>query len=70
LKIRNYMVDDDFQLSLGRVENPRLQEVDDSFAKAILQLQFVATDEDGNELSRTDVFSDVSFEACAAGISG
>jgi hypothetical protein len=44
--------------------------VDDSFAKAFLQLQFVATDDDGNELSRTVLFSDVSFEACAAGISG
>jgi hypothetical protein len=41
-----------------------------SYAEAYLQLQFVATDLGGNEVGRTDVFSDVTVESCAAGISG
>jgi hypothetical protein len=36
-----------------------------SFVASFLQLQFVATDEGGEELARTDVFSDVSVEYCA-----
>jgi hypothetical protein len=41
-----------------------------SFTEAVLQLQFVATDQGGNEVGRTDVFSDISVEACAPGITG
>ena len=42
-----------------------------SFVTSFLQLQFVATDQGGDEVGRTDVFSDVTVEACgAAGISG
>lgn len=42
-----------------------------SFLQSFLQVQFVATDQDGNEVGRTDVFSDVTVESCgAAGISG
>lgn len=41
------------------------------FPQAYLQLQFVATDQGGDEVGRTDVFSDVTVESCgAAGISG
>jgi hypothetical protein len=42
-----------------------------NFLKSFLQFQFVATDQGGNELGRTDVFSDVSVQSCGApGISG
>jgi hypothetical protein len=37
----------------------------DSFLASFLQVQFVATDAGGEELARTDVFSDVSVEYCA-----
>jgi hypothetical protein len=36
-----------------------------SFPQAFLQLQFVATDQGGQELARTDVFSDIAVEYCA-----
>jgi hypothetical protein len=35
-----------------------------SFLKAFLQLQFVATDSNGDEVTRTEVFSDVTLQGC------
>lgn len=35
-----------------------------NFVQAFLQMQFVATDQGGEEIARTDVFSDVAVEVC------